>query len=94
MPQPNISFARYFADLPDPRVDRTKLHWLDDILAIALCAVICGLTASRRSSGSGRPGRAGSGRSWCRTSFRRGRPPAARGRCLGFRCVSVLRDAG
>ena len=24
----------------------------------------------------------------CRSSFRRGRPPAARGRCLGFRCVS------
>jgi acyl carrier protein len=25
----------------------------------------------------------------CRSSFRRGRPPAARGRCLGFRCISV-----
>jgi formylglycine-generating enzyme required for sulfatase activity len=24
----------------------------------------------------------------CRSSFRRGRPPSARGRCLGFRCVS------
>jgi sulfatase modifying factor 1 len=24
----------------------------------------------------------------CRSSFRRGRPPAVRGRCLGFRCVS------
>jgi len=24
----------------------------------------------------------------CRSSYRRGRPPAARGRCLGFRCVS------
>lgn len=37
-----ISFARYFADLPDPRVDRTKRHRLDDILVITLCAVICG----------------------------------------------------
>lgn len=37
-----ISFARYFADLPDPRVDRTKWHRLDDILVITLCAVICG----------------------------------------------------
>jgi predicted transposase YbfD/YdcC len=37
-----ISFARYFSELPDPRVDRTKRHRLDDILAIALCAVICG----------------------------------------------------
>jgi sulfatase modifying factor 1 len=25
----------------------------------------------------------------CRSSFRRGRPPIARGRCLGFRCVSL-----
>ena len=37
-----ISFARYFSDLPDPRVDRTKWHRLDDILVITLCAVICG----------------------------------------------------
>jgi predicted transposase YbfD/YdcC len=37
-----ISFARYFADLPDPRVNRTKKHRLDDILGITLCAVICG----------------------------------------------------
>jgi predicted transposase YbfD/YdcC len=31
-----------FADLPDPRLDRNKLHPLTDILAIALCAVIGG----------------------------------------------------
>jgi predicted transposase YbfD/YdcC len=31
-----------FASLPDPRIDRTKLHRLDDILAIAILAVICG----------------------------------------------------
>jgi predicted transposase YbfD/YdcC len=37
-----ISFARYFADLPDPRVDRTKRHALSDILGVTLCAVICG----------------------------------------------------
>ncbi len=29
----------------------------------------------------------------CRSSFRRGRPPTARGRCLGFRCVSSVADA-
>jgi acyl carrier protein len=29
----------------------------------------------------------------CRSSFRRGRPPMARGRCLGFRCVSSVADA-
>jgi predicted transposase YbfD/YdcC len=37
-----ISFTRYFADLPDPRVNRTRKHRLDDILGITLCAVICG----------------------------------------------------
>jgi len=31
-----------FADLPDPRVDRTKLHPLRSIVGIALCAVVCG----------------------------------------------------
>jgi hypothetical protein len=33
---------RAFAQLKDPRVNRTKLHSLTDILAIAICAVICG----------------------------------------------------
>ena len=27
----------------------------------------------------------------CRSSFRRGRPPGARGRCLGFRCINDVR---
>jgi hypothetical protein len=31
-----------FADLSDPRMNRTKEHHLLDIVAIALCAVICG----------------------------------------------------
>lgn len=42
MPRSPIAFAEFFADLPDPRVDRTKLHRLGDILVIAVCAVICG----------------------------------------------------
>lgn len=33
---------RFFDDLEDPRMDRTKLHSLSDILFITLCAVICG----------------------------------------------------
>lgn len=37
-----IRFTQYFADLPDPRVNRTRWHRLDDILVISLCAVICG----------------------------------------------------
>lgn len=32
----------HFGALPDPRVDRTKLHPLLDILVIAVCAVIAG----------------------------------------------------
>jgi predicted transposase YbfD/YdcC len=32
----------YFATVTDPRVDRTKLHLLLDILVMAICAVICG----------------------------------------------------
>src|SRR5947208_26848 len=42
MPENSLNFTRYFADLPDPRVNRTKKHRLDDILAITLCAVLCG----------------------------------------------------
>jgi predicted transposase YbfD/YdcC len=37
-----VSIAEHFADLPDPRVERTKLYPLLDILLIALCALICG----------------------------------------------------
>jgi predicted transposase YbfD/YdcC len=33
---------QYFGDLTDPRIDRTKLHKLLDILVIAICAVIAG----------------------------------------------------
>jgi predicted transposase YbfD/YdcC len=40
MEKPAIS--EHFADLEDPRIDRTKLHQLFDIIIIAICAVICG----------------------------------------------------
>lgn len=33
--------AKYFEKLDDPRIDRTKLHILSDILIIAICAIIC-----------------------------------------------------
>jgi hypothetical protein len=39
---PLSSLITAFADLPDPRVERTRLHALVDILAIALCAMIAG----------------------------------------------------
>ena len=38
----NNTWLDFFADLPDPRVERTKLHKLEDVLAITICAVICG----------------------------------------------------
>ena len=40
--RPDTSITRYFADLPDSRVDRQKRHQLTDMLSIAICAVICG----------------------------------------------------
>ena len=33
---------RFFDKIQDPRMDRTKLHLLSDMLIITLCAVICG----------------------------------------------------
>jgi predicted transposase YbfD/YdcC len=40
--QPIASIEHHFSDLEDPRIDRTKLHKLLDIVVIAICAVICG----------------------------------------------------
>lgn len=42
MSKPPVAFAHYFADLPDPRIDRTKRHLLGDILVIAVCATVAG----------------------------------------------------
>ena len=42
MPDQELGYVRYFAELPDPRADRTKRHSLADILGVTLCAVICG----------------------------------------------------
>ena len=39
---PAASIGTHFSKVEDPRVDRTKLHKLMDILVIAICAVICG----------------------------------------------------
>lgn len=40
--RPLIMVDRFFADLPDPRIERTKRHQLTDLLSIALCAVLAG----------------------------------------------------
>ena len=42
MPTQEVALTHYFADLTDPRIDRTKKHRLLDILAITLCATIAG----------------------------------------------------
>jgi predicted transposase YbfD/YdcC len=42
MSRPTLAIADAFADLPDPRVERTKKHRLSDILVIAVCAVVAG----------------------------------------------------
>jgi predicted transposase YbfD/YdcC len=42
MPAIPTSVSARYADLPDPRVERTKEHRLVDILTIGLCAVLCG----------------------------------------------------
>ncbi len=39
---PGSDFACHFADLEDPRVDRTKRYPLIEVVTIALCSVICG----------------------------------------------------
>jgi len=36
------SLLEYFADLPEPRIDRCKKHALTDIITIAILASICG----------------------------------------------------
>lgn len=38
----SVALVDCFADLPDPRVARTRLHSLTDILVIAICAILCG----------------------------------------------------
>jgi predicted transposase YbfD/YdcC len=41
-PANKLSLFSHFADLEDPRIDRTKKHLLLDIIALAICAVIGG----------------------------------------------------
>lgn len=37
-----IDLLNILRELPDPRVERTKLHKFEDILIIAICALLCG----------------------------------------------------
>ena len=38
----SASITEHFAQLDDPRLERTKLHSLPDILPLSICAIICG----------------------------------------------------
>jgi predicted transposase YbfD/YdcC len=40
--EPAASIRHHFASLEDPRIERTKLHQLLDIIVIAMCAILCG----------------------------------------------------
>ena len=40
--QPGRSIGWHFADLEDPRVERTGRHKLLDIIIVAVCGIICG----------------------------------------------------
>lgn len=37
-----VGFLDYFSNLEDPRIDRKKLHPIEEILLVTLCGVICG----------------------------------------------------
>lgn len=40
--QPSTTISEYFGELEDPRIERSKLHKLIDIITITICAVISG----------------------------------------------------
>jgi len=37
----SLWLSAHFSELQDPRIDRQKLHRLEDILVIAICAILC-----------------------------------------------------
>ena len=55
MPPSDLSAARFFAALPDPRRDRTRKHALTDILVIALAATIAGAESFEAVAASASP---------------------------------------
>ena len=57
MPRPSLpalSLVHHFASLTDPRLRRRRRHQLLDIIAIAICAVICGCKSWREVAVYGR----------------------------------------
>lgn len=37
-----LNLITIIREIEDPRVERTRLHKLEDILVIAICALLCG----------------------------------------------------
>ena len=42
-PVPRVALLDHYSSLEDPRVERTKKHFLTDLLAISICGFICGV---------------------------------------------------
>ncbi len=40
--KPKLTITDFFKNIDSPRIERSKLHKLTDIITIAICAVICG----------------------------------------------------
>jgi len=41
-PKDRLSLVAHFSVMKDPRMERTKLHSLTDVMVVALCGVLCG----------------------------------------------------
>ena len=39
---PKVSIVEHFSTLKDPRLDRKKLHLLEEIMVLAICGVLGG----------------------------------------------------
>src|SRR5205807_6156306 len=61
-PKPDLSISKFFAKLQDPRRAHRRLHRLQDILVIALCAVIAGAQDWQQVETFGRNAADGAGR--------------------------------
>ena len=76
---PTLSITHHFANLTDPRLHRRRRHQLLDIIAIAICGVICGCKSWGRS-----PSMAGRKPTGCKPSWNS--PAASRRRIPSAGC--------
>ena len=70
--KPLEAIEEHFGKVSDPRKDRTKDHKLIDIIAIAICAIICGAEGWTDMEVLGTVRWSGSKPSWsCRMEYHR-----------------------